>query len=157
MRLIINNASGLIIIVLLAISVLVNTALPAFAAPNNLTSINNRLENNANWIEDKTEVGYITLRCGILLRLIADAFLSDTRRIDAIVKQAEFMKKRSIDIMDVGITISKGVGLSSELIDIRATELSKVYLQQLVSNRALHNNIFADLIGQDFSFCRDLL
>lgn len=122
-----------------------------------MASINSRIANSTNWTEDKTEVGYITLRCGILLRLISDAFLSDTRRIDTIVRQAEFIKRRSFDIMEEGVTISKGAGLSSQLIEMRVHELSKVYLQQLVSNRALHNNIFTGVVGDDFNFCKELL
>jgi hypothetical protein len=127
------------------------------AAKVELKSIPERLSNNRNWTGDKTEVGYISLRCGTLLLLISQVFLSDNRRIDTIVKQADLIKERSSDLIGAGIEISKSQGLPSQLIEIRVEELSNVYVQLLTKNRALHNNIFEGVAGEDFNFCKSLL
>ena len=107
-----------------SVFVLVATA-AALCQASELEPIGKRLEKAPNWIEDRTEVGYITLRCGVLLFAVSEVFLSDSRRIESIVKQAERVRDASRNLLDKGILISRSVGLGEQIINLRMAQLSK--------------------------------
>ena len=124
---------------------------------SDLESINKRLEKAPNWIEDRAEIGYITLRCGVLLFAISEVFLSDPRRMEIIVKQATRIQDASKKLLDQGALISNSVGLGEQVVDLRVAQLSKAYGYLIVQNRALHNDIFKGMVEADFLFCMNLV
>jgi hypothetical protein len=122
-----------------------------------IESLNDRFKTIPNWSKDPSEVGYVLARCGVLLLLISEVFKSDTREKDDMVSIATQNAKKARELVAQGFEISRSVGASQSLLDRRVQQLFSSYRDQIVRNRAVHNNIFHGIVGQDFVLCRAFL
>lgn len=137
---------------LLSFTLLVSSA--AWSQTSDLEPFDDWLRSRPRWSQDKAEVAYVAVRCGVLYGVIGSRFTSSDQKPE-LRQRGEDSIARGMLLTMFGNELAKDVGMSKAFSDHRLNLMMAAYQQAVIQNRSLHNNMFHGFIQKDFSFCNE--
>jgi hypothetical protein len=125
------------------------------AAGQNLQPLDAWSKKNPNWAKDRSELAYVSTRCGVVFLAIGMYFSGNSGKIDD-VNSGEELKRKGRALSLLGIRLSTQTGMSNDAIRERMAGLMNIYSSEIKLNKQLNNNIFYGWIEKDFDFCIEL-
>lgn len=125
---------------------------PTIAASQLLIPLDQWERNTPNWNEDLTEVVYVAARCASINHTVGYYISQEGNKSQNIELGKKFIEAGNT-FTTVSLEIGINLGMSDKFIYDRHEALSKVYVQKMVENKKMLNQIFAGDFGVDFKFC----
>lgn len=114
---------------------------------------NQWVNKNPNWSKDRKEIGYALTRCGSLFFTVG-SYMEQNAASKEILARAQDAKIRGTMLSVAATPLNKENGLTADFLEQRTAALMKGYMDLIISNRAIHNNLFHGQILEDYQFCR---
>ncbi len=108
--------------------------------------------NTPKWKEDLTEVAYVAGRCASINHTVGYYTSQEGNKQKDIELGGKFIEVGNT-FTNVSLEIGISLGMSDKFIYDRHEALTKVYVQKLVENKKMFNQIFTGDFGIDFKFC----
>ena len=125
---------------------------PAIASAQLIIPLDQWERNTPKWTEDLTEVAYVAGRCASINHTVGYYISQEGNKPE----NADFGRKfieAGNTFTTVSIKIGKKLGMSDKFIYDRHEAMTKVYVQKMVENKKMLNQIFSGDFAIDFKFC----
>ena len=126
--------------------------LPAIGNAQILVPFDQWERNTPKWKEDLTEVAYVAGRCASINHTLGYYISQEGNKPENTEFGGKFIEAGNT-FTTVSLEIGINLGMSDKFIYDRHEALTKVYVQKLVENKKMLNQIFACDFGIDFKFC----
>ena len=126
--------------------------LPAIGNAQILVPFDQWERNTPKWKEDLTEVAYVAGRCASINHTVGYYISQEGNKPENTEFGGKFIEAGNT-FTTVSLEIGMNLGMSYKFIYDRHEALTKVYVQKLVENKKMLNQIFAGDFGIDFKFC----
>ena len=133
--------------------VLLILSLPAESAT--LIPLENYVLERPRWQEDISELAYIGTRCDCLYTVIGNWAVENGR-----AKTKSYGKEllsTSEIFRNVSTSLSVATNMNQTSIEKRFEEIINIYVNTVVDNKRLNNNVFEGYVGKDIEFCKKSL
>jgi hypothetical protein len=124
----------------------------ALANAQQLTPFDQWERDTPKWTEDLTEVVYVAGRCASISHTLGMYISQEGNKPEDVAMGKKFIDAGNT-FTTVSLEIGKNLGMSNQFIYDRHEALTKVYVQKLVENKKMHNQIFVGDFAIDFKFC----
>ena len=125
---------------------------PTIATAQLLIPFDQWERNTPKWNEDLTEVVYVAARCASINHTVGYYISQEGNKSQDIELGKKFIEAGNT-FTTVSLEIGINLGMSDKFIYDRHEALSKVYVQKMVENKKMLNQMFAGDFGVDFKFC----
>ena len=125
---------------------------PIIATAQLLIPLDQWERNTPKWNEDLTEVVYVAARCASINHTVGYYISQEGNKSEDIEFGRKFIEAGNT-FVTVSLEIGKNLGMSDKFIYDRHEALTKVYVQKMVENKKMLNQIFSGDFGIDFKFC----
>jgi hypothetical protein len=118
-----------------------------------LTTLNEWVIKNPQWSSRPPEVTYMLGRCASALIAMSSYIKANSANEIKLQNSADILMTKASHYARLSIELGSSIGATEKFLNNRMAEITKIYVEDIIRNKTIHNDAFGEKFQSDINFC----